>query len=91
MDDSLTKLRRLSSCGQYRASLRQAEPPLRMRLEHSTGQGLRPPVKCLEAIRLGCLDKGVDLELIIQQWQVSQLEELDGPSAQRVREWLKGQ
>jgi hypothetical protein len=62
-----------------------------MRLEHSTGQGLRPPVKQLEAIRLGCLDKGVDLELILLQWQVSRLEELDGPGAQQVREWLKGQ
>lgn len=62
-----------------------------MRLEHSTGQGLRPPLKQLVAIRLGCLDKGVDLELILKQWQVSQLEELDGASALKVREWLTGQ
>ena len=61
-----------------------------MRLEHSTGQGLRPPVKQLEAIRLDCLDKGVDLELILQQWQVSRLEALDGASAQQVEEWLQG-
>lgn len=65
MDNCLTKLRRLSCCGQDHASRRQAEYPLRMRLEHSTGQGLRPPVK--------------------------QLEELDGASAQKVREWLEGQ
>ena len=31
------------------------------------------------------------LELILQHWQVSQLEELDGPGAQPVQEWLKGQ
>ena len=55
-----------------------------MRLEHSTGQGLPPPVKQLEAIRLGCLDKGVDLELILQLWQLSRLEELDGVSAHKV-------
>jgi hypothetical protein len=45
----------------------------------------------LEAIRLTCLEKEIDLELILQKWQVSQLEELDGASAQQVREWLKGQ
>jgi len=39
----------------------------------------------------GCLEKGIGPELILQQWQVSRLEELDGASAQQVREWLKGQ
>jgi hypothetical protein len=87
MDDCLTKLRRLSCCGQYRAS----RHPLRMRLEHPTGQGLRPPVKQREAIRLTCLNKKIDRELILEKWQVSRLEELDGPSAQQVQEWLKGQ
>ena len=82
MNDCLTKLRRLSFCGQYCASRRQAEPPIRMRLQHSTGQGLRLPVKQLEAIRLGCLEKGIDIELILQQRQVSRLEELDGESDQ---------
>ncbi|MGA9754255.1 MAG: hypothetical protein WBV23_03850, partial [Desulfobaccales bacterium] len=45
----------------------------------------------LEAIRLGCLDKGIDLELILHQWQVSQLEELDAESAQQVRKWMEDQ
>jgi hypothetical protein len=45
----------------------------------------------LEAIRLTCLEKEIELELILEKWQVSRLEELDGVSAQRVREWLKGQ
>jgi hypothetical protein len=45
----------------------------------------------LEAIRLTCLEKKIDLELILEKWQVSRLEELDGPGAQQVREWLKGQ
>ena len=45
----------------------------------------------LEAIRLACLDKGIDLELIFQQWQVSNLEELDGASAQQVQGWLESQ
>ena len=40
-------------------------------------------MKQLEAIRLGCLDKGVDLELILQQWQVNQPEELDGASGRK--------
>jgi hypothetical protein len=45
----------------------------------------------LEAIRLACLDKGIDPELIFQQWQVSNLEELDGASAQQVQGWLEVQ
>lgn len=45
----------------------------------------------LEAIRLGCLGKGIDLELIFQQWHVSSLEELDGDSALKVREWMERQ
>ncbi len=45
----------------------------------------------LEAIRLSCLEKEIDLELILEKWQVKQLEELDGDSAQQVQEWLKGQ
>jgi hypothetical protein len=45
----------------------------------------------LEAIRLICLEKEIDLELILEKWQVSRLEELDIDSAQQVREWLKGQ
>jgi hypothetical protein len=45
----------------------------------------------LEAILLTCLEKEIDLELILQKWQVSCLEELDGPRALQVQEWLKGQ
>jgi hypothetical protein len=45
----------------------------------------------LEAIRLTCLEKEIDLELILQTWQVSQLEQLDAAGAQQVREWLEGQ
>ena len=45
----------------------------------------------LEAIRQTCLEKEIDLELILQKWQVSRLEELDGASIQQVQEWLKGQ
>jgi predicted nucleotidyltransferase len=45
----------------------------------------------LEAILQTCLEKEIDLELILQKWQVSSLEELDGARAQQVQEWLKGQ
>jgi hypothetical protein len=45
----------------------------------------------LEAIRLTCLGKEIDLELILAKWQVSHLEELDGARVQQVQEWLKGQ
>jgi hypothetical protein len=45
----------------------------------------------LEAIRLTCLGKKIDLELILEKWQVSRLEELDEAGAQQVQEWLKGQ
>jgi hypothetical protein len=45
----------------------------------------------LELIRLTCLEKEIELKVILEKWQVSRLEELDGPSAQQVQEWLKGQ
>ena len=37
------------------------------------------------------MEKEIELELILQKWQASSLEELDGASAQQVQEWLKGQ
>jgi len=49
------------------------------------------PLEQLEAIRLGCLDKGIEVELIFQQWHLSRLEDLDGDRAQEVLEWLEGQ
>ena len=45
----------------------------------------------LEAIRLDCLEKGVDLDLILKEWKVSRLEELDYDSAQKVKDWLNSQ
>jgi hypothetical protein len=45
----------------------------------------------LEAIRLTCLEKEIELEVILEKWQVSRLEKLDEASTQQVREWLTGQ
>jgi len=45
----------------------------------------------LEEIREGCLEKRIDLQLILQQWQLGQLEELDYEGALQVKEWLAGQ
>jgi hypothetical protein len=45
----------------------------------------------LEAIRLTCLEKEIDLKLILEKWQVSRLEELDGASAHQVQGWLESQ
>jgi hypothetical protein len=45
----------------------------------------------LETIRVTCLEKGIDLELILDKWQVRRLEDLDGLRAQQVQEWLQGQ
>jgi hypothetical protein len=45
----------------------------------------------LEEILQGCLDKGIDLELILQQWQVDRLEDLDEHQVRQVQEWLKDQ
>jgi hypothetical protein len=59
-------------------------PPTSLLPQAATPEGL-------ETIRVDCLDKGVEIELILQKWQVSQLEELDRASAQQVQEWLKGQ
>jgi hypothetical protein len=39
----------------------------------------------------GGLFQGIDLELILQQWQVSKLEDLDDHQVNQVQEWLKGQ
>jgi hypothetical protein len=38
----------------------------------------------LEAIRLTCLEKKIDLDLNLEKWQVSNLEELDGAGVQQV-------
>jgi len=45
----------------------------------------------LEEIRIGLLEKEIDLELVLEQWQVARLEELDEDSARGVQEWLEGQ
>jgi hypothetical protein len=45
----------------------------------------------IEGILQECLDKGIDLELILDKWQVSRLEALDADQVQQVLEWLKGQ
>jgi len=45
----------------------------------------------LEAIRLGCLEKGIEVELILEQWHLSRLEDLDQDRAQEVLKWLEGQ
>ncbi len=45
----------------------------------------------LEAIMEATLEKGVDLELILQRWQVSRLEDLDDRQVHQVQEWLKSQ
>jgi hypothetical protein len=45
----------------------------------------------LEDILQGCLEKGIDLELILQQWQVSKLEDLDEHQVNQVQEWLEKQ
>ena len=55
---------------------------------------LRPPSATpaqIEGILQECLDKGIDLELILEQWQVSRLEDLDGDQVHQVLEWLQGQ
>jgi hypothetical protein len=45
----------------------------------------------IEEILQGCLEKGIDLELILQQWQVSRLEDLDEHQVHQVQEWLEKQ
>ncbi len=37
------------------------------------------------------LEKGIDLALILQRWQVSRLEDLDDRQVHQVQEWLKSQ
>jgi hypothetical protein len=45
----------------------------------------------LENILQGCLEKGIELELILQQWEVSKLEDLEEHQVHQVREWLDKQ
>jgi hypothetical protein len=45
----------------------------------------------LEGILQECLDKGIDLELVLQQWQVSKLEHLDADQIHQVQKWLERQ
>ena len=45
----------------------------------------------IEEILQECLDKGIDLELILQQWQVDELEDLDENQVNQVQEWLEKQ
>ena len=45
----------------------------------------------LEEIRLRLMKKGIDLELVLEQWQVERLEELDEARALLVQEWLEDQ
>jgi hypothetical protein len=45
----------------------------------------------LEKILQGCLDKGIDLELILEQWQVDKLEDLEEHQVHQVQEWLETQ
>ena len=42
-------------------------------------------------ILLTCLEKGIDLELILLQWQVSKLEDLDTNQVHQVQKWLESQ
>lgn len=43
----------------------------------------------IEGILQQCLDKGIDLELILKQWQVSRLEDLAEDQINQVEGWLK--
>lgn len=45
----------------------------------------------MEEILQTCLEKGIDLELILQQWQVDQREDLVDEQLNRVQEWLRNQ
>jgi hypothetical protein len=45
----------------------------------------------LAAIRVGCLEKGIDIDLILEEQRVSQLEELDYELAQKVLDWIENQ
>jgi len=45
----------------------------------------------IEGILQACLDKGIDLEVIYEQWQVRDLEDLEEDQVQQVQEWLQSQ
>jgi hypothetical protein len=50
-----------------------------------------PTPEQLADIRMACLEKDIDMDLIFQEQQVSALEELDYDRAQQLVEWLKSQ
>jgi hypothetical protein len=45
----------------------------------------------LQAIRLGCTEKGINIDMVLKDRQVSQLEEMDFDSAHAVQKWLANQ
>ncbi len=45
----------------------------------------------VERILGRCLEKGIDLAVILEQWQVSQLEDLEEHQVHQVQEWLQSQ
>ena len=71
-----------------------APPPAQRPLDNGAGgpgsPGPASPQQ-LEAIRLNCLAKEVQLDLILEQWGVRQLEDLDEAAAREVQEWLEQQ
>ena len=79
-----------------------ASPQKRPRKQGRTGHKTKaatpaPPASLLapratpaqiEEILQACLDKGIDLDLVLQEAQVSQIEELEAEGVQRLKEWL---
>jgi hypothetical protein len=74
---------------------KKGRPSHKKKPETPTGSAsLLPPATTpaqLEGILQECLDKGIDLELILTQWQVSRLEDLTPDQIHQVEEWLEGQ
>ena len=64
-------------------------PPLLTASKESSPRAATP--EQLAAIRIGCLEKGIDIDIILEDQRVSQLEELDYGSAQKVQEWIENQ
>jgi hypothetical protein len=64
-------------------------PPLLPASKESPPRATTP--EQLAAIRIGCLEKGIDLDIILEDQRVGQLEELDYDNAQKVQEWIENQ
>jgi len=78
--ESKTKRGRTAKSEEYRSLALSPSPPPRA----------ATPAQ-LQTIRLECMEKGINIDMVLKDHQLSQLEEMDFNSAHAVQKWLANQ